>query len=84
VIYDIAKGDFRGRRAAGGRAAAEVLLCILPAPVPGAGARRAFYLRLFAAGNAKNLALTAAMRKLLVILNAIPRDRRPWRAPQPP
>ncbi len=43
---------------------------------------RAFYQRLVAAGKAKKLALTAAMRKLLVILNAMLRDRQPWRAPQ--
>jgi transposase len=42
----------------------------------------AFYRRLVAAGKAKKLALTAAMRKLLVILNAILRDLQPWRAPQ--
>jgi transposase len=44
---------------------------------------RAFYQRLVAAGKAKKLALTAAMRKLLVILNAMLRDRQPWRAPLP-
>ena len=44
---------------------------------------RAFYLRLLAVGKAEKLALTAAMRKLLVTLNAILRDRQPWRAPQP-
>jgi transposase len=38
----------------------------------------AFYLRLVAVGKAKKLALAAAMRKLLVILNAIVRDRQPW------
>ncbi len=38
-------------------------------------ALRAFYQRLVAAGKAKKLALTAAMRKLLVILNALVRDR---------
>jgi transposase len=43
---------------------------------------RAFYQRLIAAGKAKKLALTAAMRKLLVALNAMLRDRQPWRAPQ--
>jgi len=43
---------------------------------------RAFYQRLVAAGKAKKLALTAAMRKLLVILNAMLRDHQPWRAPQ--
>jgi transposase len=44
---------------------------------------RAFYQRLITAGKAKKLALTAAMRKLLVILNAMLRDRQPWRTPQP-
>lgn len=37
-----------------------------------------FYKRLLAAGKPKKLALTAVMRKLLTILNAIIRDRRPW------
>jgi len=40
--------------------------------------RRRFYQRLLAAGKAKKLALTAVMRKLLVILNAILRDHKPW------
>jgi transposase len=39
---------------------------------------RAFYQRLCAAGKAKKVALTACMRKLLTILNAILRTRRPW------
>ena len=39
---------------------------------------RATYARLLAAGKAKKLALVACMRKLLVMLNAIVRDRRPW------
>jgi transposase len=39
---------------------------------------RAFYQRLVAAGKARKLALTAAMRKLLVILNAMLRDRTSW------
>jgi transposase len=43
---------------------------------------RAFYNRLVGAGKAKKLALTAAMRKLIVTLNAILRDGTPWRAPQ--
>ena len=38
----------------------------------------AFYQRLVSAGKAKKLAITALMRKLLTILNAIIRDRRPW------
>lgn len=44
---------------------------------------RAFYQRLLAAGKPKKLALTACMRKLLGILNAILKQRRPWRAPAP-
>ena len=39
---------------------------------------RCFYQRLLASGKAKKLALTAAMRKLLVILNAMLRDGTPW------
>jgi transposase len=38
----------------------------------------AFYRRLCAAGKPKKLALTACMRKLLIILNAIVRDQKPW------
>jgi transposase len=40
-----------------------------------------FYQRLIAAGRPKKVALTAAMRKLLTILNAILRDQRPWQQP---
>lgn len=40
---------------------------------------RAFYLRLRAAGKPRKVALTACMRKLLTILNAIVRDETPWR-----
>jgi transposase len=39
---------------------------------------RAFYKRLLAAGKAKKLALTACMRKLLTLLNAMVKSRRPW------
>jgi hypothetical protein len=38
----------------------------------------AFYQRLCAAGKAKNVALTACMRKLLTILNAMLKHRTPW------
>jgi transposase len=41
---------------------------------------RTFYQRLVKAGKPKKLALTAAMRKLAVILNAILRTGTPWRA----
>jgi transposase len=39
---------------------------------------KAFYQRLLAAGKPKMVALIAAARKLLTILNAILRDRKPW------
>ena len=39
---------------------------------------RAFYLKLIAAGKPKKLALTAVMRRLLVILNAMVRDNVMW------
>lgn len=39
---------------------------------------KAFYQRLCAAGKAKKVALTACMRKLLTILNAMVRHRTPW------
>jgi transposase len=45
---------------------------------------RTTYARLVDAGKAKKVALVACMRKLLVILNAIVRDRRPWLSQPPP
>lgn len=41
----------------------------------------AFYKRLRAVGKPGKLALTACMRKLLIILNAILRDKKPWQHP---
>ena len=40
---------------------------------------RACYERLVAAGKQKKVAIVACMRKLLVILNAMIRDHRPWK-----
>ncbi|MGZ8471007.1 MAG: IS110 family transposase, partial [Gemmatirosa sp.] len=39
---------------------------------------RVYYQRLLAAGKPKKLALTACMRKLLVILNAMVKTRTRW------
>jgi len=39
---------------------------------------RTFYQRLCQAGKAKKLALTACMRKLLTILNAMVKSRTSW------
>ncbi len=41
---------------------------------------QAFYARLLAAGKKPKVALTACMRKLLVILNTMLRDQTPWTA----
>jgi transposase len=42
---------------------------------------RPFYLRLLATGKPKKLALTACVRKLLIILNAIAHRGMLWRSP---
>jgi transposase len=70
----------RGQRCIdGGRA---VVRCVLDMATLVASrhnsAIRAFYQRLLAAGKPKKLALVAAMRKLLVILNAMLRDGTIW------
>ncbi len=73
-------GTLRGKRTVwGGRAAirATLYMAALVAsrynPVIAA-----FYRRLLQAGKPKKLALTACMRKLITILNAMLRDRKPW------
>jgi transposase len=74
-------GKLRGRRSVwGGRARVRAAL-YMGALV---GVRfnpvlKAFYERLLGAGKPKKLALTACMHKLLTILNAILRDRSPWK-----
>ena len=45
---------------------------------------RAFYQRLCRAGKAKKVALTACMRKLLTILNAMVKHQQPWRVQEVP
>ena len=74
-------GTLKGRRAIwGGRAhvRAALYMAALVAtrrnPVI-----RTFYQRLCQTGKAKKLALTACMRKLLTILNAMLKNRTPWR-----
>ncbi len=75
-----ASGTLRGKRTVwGGRAQVRAVLymgAIVAArfnPVI-----RVFYHRLRAAGKAKKVALTACMRKLLTILNAMLKHRTPW------
>jgi transposase len=73
-------GKMRGRRTTfGGRAKVR---CVLYMAALVASRRNsvlaAFYQRLISAGKAKKLALTAVMRKLLTILNAMVRDNTRW------
>lgn len=73
-------GKFRGKRAVwGGRASVRTALYMAAL----VGIRhnpviKAFYDRLCAAGKPKKVALTACMRKLLTILNAMVRNHTPW------
>jgi transposase len=73
-------GAFRGRRMiAGGRGGIRrVLYMATVTALKHNPVIAAFYARLVATGRPAKVALTAAMRKLLVILNAIVRDHRPW------
>jgi len=69
----------RKRRIFGGRAGVRSALYM--AALVGSRSNpviRDFYERLLERGKEKKVALTACMRKLLVILNAIIRDRKPW------
>lgn len=75
-------GTLRGHRTTGGGRAhvrAALYMATLSAirfnPVI-----KAFYKRLVEAGQPKMVAVTACMRKLLTILNAIIRDQTPWKA----
>jgi len=73
-------GTYRGKRIVwGGRATVRPVLYMSALVATRCNpVIRAFYQRLLKAGKAKKLALTACMRKLLTILNAVLRDRRPW------
>jgi len=76
-------GTYRGRRAVwGGRARVRATLYM--ASLTAARYNpviRAFYERLVAAGKPKKVALTACMRKLLTILNAMIARRTAWKPP---
>lgn len=73
-------GTMRGRRTiAGGRPAVRAALFMAALVASRANpVIAAHYKKLRAAGKTGKQALTACMRKLLVILNAILRDRKPW------
>lgn len=67
------------RHIRGGRACARTALYMATvAAVTHNPALKTFHKRLLAAGKVGQVALTACMRKLLTILNAMVRDNRPW------
>jgi transposase len=73
-------GTMRGRRTiAGGRPTVRTALFMAALVASRANPIIApYYVKLRAAGKTGKQALTACMRKLIVILNAILRDRKPW------
>lgn len=73
-------GTLRGKRlVCGGRAPVRAALYMAALVASRCNpVLRAFYTRLVAAGKPKKLALTACMRKLLTILNAMVRTNSPW------
>jgi transposase len=73
-------GKMRGRRlVSGGRASVRAVLYMATlSAIRHNPAIATFYQRLRAGGRPGKVALVAAMRKLLTILNAIVRERRPW------
>jgi transposase len=78
-------GTLRGRRMVGaGRTSARAVLYMAALVATKRNAPiRTFYLRLLAAGKPKQLALTACMRTLLTMLNAMDRPRTRWVADEP-
>jgi transposase len=79
-------GTLRGKRLVwGGRAPVRAALYMGALVATSRNAViRVFYRRLIAAGKPKKVALTACMRKLLTILNAMMRTNTTWRQLNPP
>ena len=75
-------GTLRGARTCwGGRAAVRAVLYMATVAATRCNpVIQPFYRRLCAAGKARKVALTACMRKLLTILNAMLKHRTPWHA----
>lgn len=78
--YNRDSGNRTGRRhTGGGRSSVRCTLYMATLSATRHNPRiKAFYESLLARGKEKKVALTACMRKLLVILNAIARDGKPW------
>ena len=73
-------GSMKGkRRIRGGRAPIRTMLYMaMLSAIQHNPVMRSFYLRLVAQGKHKKVAITACMRKMMTILNAMVRDQRPW------
>ncbi|MED5387592.1 MAG: IS110 family transposase [Pseudomonadota bacterium] len=73
-------GSMKGkRRIKGGRAPIRTMLYMaMLSAIQHNPVMRSFYLRLVAQGKHKKVAITACMRKMMTILNAMIRDQRPW------
>lgn len=80
--YNKDSGRYRGkRRIFGGRADVRKVLYMATLSATRSNPQiKRFYQRLVDAGKPKKVALTAAMRKLLTILNAMLRTGKPWQA----
>ena len=78
-------GKYRGRRFIGGGRSAIRAALYMPTvtAIRSNPAISAFFKRLVAAGKPKKVALTACMRKLLVVLNAMVRSNKHWTASVP-
>lgn len=76
-------GTWRGTRACwGGRANVRAVLYMATrSAVRSNPAIRSFYARLVQAGKVDKVAITACMHKLLLVLNAMVKNRAPWQAP---
>ena len=74
-------GNMKGkRRIRGGRAPVRtVLYMAMLCAIQHNPVMRNFYQHLVAQGKHKKVALTACMRKMITILNAMVRDQRPWK-----
>jgi transposase len=77
-------GKFRGKRKVwGGRAEIRAVLYMATmSAIRSNPVIRVFYQRLIEAGKPHKVAITACMRKLLTILNAMVKNNTSWRAPQ--
>ena len=78
-------GAYRGRRTTwGGRASVRTVLYMATLSATRVNPDiRAFYERLVARGKPKKVALVAASRKMLIMINALVRDGRHWQEEYP-